>query len=222
MKFSFNFLQIITFIKERPEKVFSGLLLAIFIFLSLYLAIGWPKRRAYLPPEEITIERIKGELVTPAAILVDFGDLLTRRPITHYRDLIQRNPFARLPEVMGLPRNDEDERPIIVDRRAGLIIRGIMSTPDGLVAFIEGRETYVAREGDEVEGWKVIKVDREEVKLYNEERGEELILPLGGGPEEEERARKEREERRRRRWGRPIEGPGRRPEERFRQDYYRR
>ena len=184
MKFSFNFLQIITFIKERPEKVFSGFFLAIFIFLSLYLVINWPERKAYLLPEEVAIEEKKP--VPPEAILVDFGDLLIRRPIAYYRDLIQKNPFVRLPKVVVLPINDEDVRPIIVTPpRVGLIIRGIMSAPDELVAFIEGRETHVAREGDKVEGWRIIRIDKKEVKLYNEARGEELILPLRGRREGE-------------------------------------
>lgn len=212
MKFSFDFPRVITFIKKNPEKVISWSLLATFIFLSLYLAIGWSKRTTPLSPEKIAIGGISRKAVAEAVIPVDFGGLLVRKPITYYNDFVQRNPFARLPGIVGPRPNggNDKEPPPPPGPGTGLICRGIMHTPEGPVAFIEGREkTYVVREGDEVEGWRIIKIDKEKVKLYNERERKELILPLGGGPEEKERARKRAEERRRKMREESIEEPGR-------------
>ncbi len=193
-----NFLGIITFMKKSPEKLISWFLLTIFILLGSYLAISWPRRKAILW-EEITVPEINREPVVKAAVFVDFGDLLVRKPAAYYHDLIQRNPFARLPDV-ALRIPDENGEIIINGRlEVRLIYRGHMLTSEGPVAFIDGREAHVARKGDEIEGWRIIKIDREEVKIYNEREGRELLLPLGGGPEEEERLRREREERRERR-----------------------
>lgn len=193
-----NLFNIITLIKKSPEKLISWLLLAVLIFLASYLVISWPQRKAMLW-EEIAVPEINREPVAKAIISVDFGDFLIRRPVTYYHDLMQRNPFARLPGVVGLERPSENDEEYIPDMpekpEVRLIYRGMMGTSEGPIAFIDdGRETHVVREEDKIEGWRVIKIDREEVKVYNEQKGWELLLPLGGGPEEEERRRREAEE----------------------------
>ena len=48
------------------------------------------------------------------------------------------------------------------------------------MAFIEGKKTYWIKEGDEVEGWKVLKVEQKKVTLYKEQEKKGLILYLGG------------------------------------------
>lgn len=183
---------IATFIKKNPEKLVFWFLLAIFISLSSYLVISWPQKKAILW-EEPTVPEADREPVAKAVVSIDFEDFLIRRPVTYYYDLVQRSPFARrLPGVAIRPNGN-----IIIGRPViGLVYRGRMTTPEGPVAFIDGRNTHMAREGDEIEGWRIIKIGKEEVKVYNEREGQELFLPLGGGPEEEERLRRERERRR--------------------------
>ena len=220
MKFSFSFLHIITLIKERPERIILWLFLVTFIFLSSYLIIGWPEREVPFSLEEIASERIPRKPVAETVTSVNFEDLLIRKPLTHYSLFIRRNPFVRLPGVAGpRPINEENDNELLLpppELEVILIYRGIIRTPEGPVAFIEGKETtHWAGEGDEVEGWKIIKIDKEEVKLYNEKRKKELILPLGGGPEERERAQRRAEERRRRRQERQPERPGEGDGERF-------
>ena len=68
--------------------------------------------------------------------------------------------------------DDEDE--------IGLTLVGIVSTPEGRVAFIEGKRTYWVKEGEEAEGWKVLRVEEDKVTLYKEEDRKGLILYLGG------------------------------------------
>ena len=214
MKFNFDFPRIITFVKEAPEKIISWTLLAIFIFLSLYLAISWPKRTAPLSSEEIAIRGIR-KPATETIVSVDFRDLLIRKPVTYYNDFVQRNPFARLPGVVGPGRGENGPPP--PPSQEEYICRAIMSTPEGPITGIEGNGGiyYWVKEGDEIEGWKVIKIDEDKVKLYNEKKKKELVLPLGGGPEEKEKARLRREERRRnmqeRREKPPIEESGELP-----------
>lgn len=215
----FTLFSIITFIKKSPEKLISRFLLTIFIVLSSYLVITWPGREATLPLDEIVDEEIHREPVVKAVISVDVRDLLIRKPVSYYHDLKQRNLFDRLPEVAGLKKideNDNDNELYIPEHepdqpdqpKLRLIYRGMMGTSEGPIAFIDdGRETHVIREGEEIAGWKIIKIDREEVKVYNEKEGKELLLPLGGGPEEEERLRREAEERRERIRERPQERP---------------
>jgi len=179
VKFNFSFLKIIVFIKEKPEKVISLFLLATFVFLGLYFVVSWAKRGTSLSSEEVvTIGRIKKEglAATKVAVAVDFDGLLVRKPITYYSDLIQRNPFSPLPQVAKLSSGSrKGMRP-----EGELIYRGVVGTPEGFVAFIEGRETYQVREGDEVEGWKVIKIEKDKVELYNKKKKKEIMLPLGG------------------------------------------
>ncbi|NOX96980.1 MAG: hypothetical protein GXO98_02755 [Nitrospirae bacterium] len=178
MKFDFSFLKILIFVKEKPEKVISLFLLATFVFLGLYFIIGWSKRETSSPEEVVTIGRIKKERLaaTKAAVAVDFDGLLVRKPITYYNDLIQRNPFSQLPKVAKLSSGSRKG----IRTEGELIYRGVIGTPDGFIAFIEGRETYNVREGDEIEGWKVIKIEKDKVELYNKEKKKELMLPLGG------------------------------------------
>lgn len=210
MKFSFP--RIITFIKENPEKVILWSLLATFIFLSSYLAIGWPKRKASFSSEKIASEGIRGKPASTAAVSVDFEGLLTRKPITYYNDFVQRNPFSSLPGVAKPTKRKVGKRELLIQEPGvGLICSGIVGTLEGRVAFFEGKEGPY-KKGDEVEGWRIIKIDKEKVKLYNEAERRELILPLGGGLEERERARKRRAERRRKvreRGKKPIQEPGR-------------
>jgi len=178
VKLDFSFLKILIFVKEKPEKVISLFLLATFVFLGLYFIIGWSKRGTSSPEEVVvTIGRIKKErqAAIKAAVAVDFDGLLVKKPITYYNDLIQRNPFSRLPKVAKLSSGGAKVR-----TKGELIYRGVIGTPDGFIAFIEGRETYNVREGDEVEGWKVIKIEKDKVELYNKEKKKELMLPLGG------------------------------------------
>lgn len=178
----FNFPGIITFIKKNPEKLISWFLFTIFIFLSSYLIISWPKRRV-LSPAEISVREESG-VGLRTTVSVDFGDSLVRKPITYYNDFVQRNPFAGLPGVVG-PVNpnggNDGGYPPPPPPPEELVCRGIVDTPEGRVAFIEGRDTYVVREGDKIEGWKIIKIDEENVKLYNKRKRKEIILPLGGG-----------------------------------------
>ncbi len=210
MKFGFNFLQIITIIKKSPEKIILGFFLAAFVFLSAYLVISWPKESASFSSGE----RSAWGIVRPAAraaISVDFEGLLVKKPLSYYHDFIQRNPFSGLPGVVGPGvRNGADENgpqppPPPPSPEVGLIYVGRVGTSQGQVAFIEGKDLYVVREGDEVEGWKLIKIEEEALELYNEKEAKEILLPLGGGPEEKERARAKAEERRKKMRERQIE-----------------
>lgn len=191
----------ITFIKKSPEKFISCFLLVVFIFLSSYLVIGWFGRKPIV--EEIVAEERPGEPLVKAVVAVDIKDLLTRKPVAYYDDLKQRNPFVRLPGVIGIEKHDDH---VPVETR--LIYRGIMVTPEYLLAFVEGRATHLVREGDEIEGWRIIKIAREEMLVYNKSESREFLLPVGGGPEERERLRREAAERRERVLGMERRRPG--------------
>ncbi len=213
---NFNFLRIITFIKESPEKIVSWVLLAIFIGLTSSLVIGGSRKKASFFSEGITSEGTREKPATQTATSMDFEGLLVKKPLTYYSDFIHRNPFVRLPGVAGLVtvRRPEGGKggPVIRKPESRLICRGIIGTPKGLVAFIDGKKSYVVKKGEIIEGWKIIKIDAEKVTLYNKGKSKTLILPLGGGPQERERARRRQEERRRERQGgrqgNPIEAPG--------------
>ncbi len=253
----FNPRQMLALIKSSPEKVISWLLLIIFISLSSYLALTWLKKTASVPLEETVIRGRRARPFTEAGILVNFGGLLTKKPITYYADIAQRNPFSRLvdpplvsPEekkrkqiermeallakfnvvgeyrefydkhlateynstLQGLDdRNMEKELRRLIDLGGnpdeleeflielrelgkdeiqpdtdgpkpgiGLTLVGIIGSPEGPVAFIEGKRTYWVKEGEEVEGWKVLQVEENKVTLYKEEDRKGLILYLGG------------------------------------------
>jgi len=214
---NFNFLNIITFIRKSPEKVVSWILLAIFIGLTSYLVIDGPKRKASLSSAEITGKGIRVKPVTKAAVSVDFEGLLVKKPLTYYSDFIQRNPFVRLPGVVGLVKISgpgEGKGGTVAWKPVRLVYRGYTKTAKGLIAGIEGKggTYYWVGEGDNIGAWKIIKIDEEKVTLYNKEKNKRIILPLGGGPEEKERARRRAEERRRKmqggRQGNPAVPPG--------------
>lgn len=265
MKFSPR--QMLALIKSSPEKVISWLLLIIFISLSSYLSLTWLKKTAPAPLEEMVIRQERTKPFTEADILVDFGGLLTKKPITYYADIAQRNPFSRLVDPPLVP--PEEKRRKKIERMEALLAklnivgeyreyyekylaREYNSTLQGLdvrnmekelrrlidlggnldsleeflielreldkeeieplpideprlyftailgtVALIEGKKAYWVEEGDEVEGWKVVRIERDKVVLYDEEEKKELILVLGAGARERERARREARERRR-------------------------
>lgn len=254
----FNPRQIVALIKGSPEKVISWVLLIIFISLSSHLAISWLMKTPSFSLEEIAIRQERRKPLTEAAILVDFEGLLTKKPVTYYADIAQRNPFSRLvdpplvsPEekrrkkierievllvklniakgdyekhlakeyarslqgldvrkmeaelrrLIGLDENPDEpknfldylkvlgEEKIKVTVEAirpgiGLTCCGIIGTPEGRVAFIEGQRTYWVKRGDAVEGWKVLRVEQKKVTLYKEEEKKGLILYLGGRCEE--------------------------------------
>ena len=253
----FNPRQTLTLIKGSPEKVVSWLLLIIFISLSSYLAASGLRKTSSFSLEEMSVRKERREPLTEAGPLVDFGGLLTKKPVTYYTDIAQRNPFSGLPEVFFLTseekkankirqietllaklnivkeykeyyqkylfeeygitlelldatKMEKEQRNLIElegdtakleeflidlrergreeksssDRpdksRIGLTCCGIVGTLEGRVAFIEGKKAYWVKEGDEVEGWKVLKVEQDKVTLYKEEGKKGLILYLGG------------------------------------------
>ncbi len=143
--------------------------------------------------EKVAIEGIHEKPAVKAAVVsVNFEGLLIRKPFTYYNDFMQRNPFSELPGVVGPElkiKTVEDDISPPPKKKDELICRGIVHTSEGAVAFIEGKKTYVVKEGDEIEGWRIIKIDEEKVKLYNGEKKKELILTLKGGSGRMKKAR---------------------------------
>ncbi len=117
----------------------------------------------------------------------DLGDYDSA--IEHYERLIHYYPESKYAQeakdrIIEAEPKLKRKTKSVPRAESKLTLGGIIGTPEGPVAFIEGRKTYWVKEGEEVEGWKVLKVEQNKVTLYKEEEKKGLKLYLGGRFEE--------------------------------------
>lgn len=176
--------KIIKAISTHPEKAILWLFLTILLAMSLYLTVRWYEKE---PLEKLIPTATQ---IQEAPVLVDFGGLLWEKG--SYRKSFQRNPFSHLPlvpEEVELVENDVEpvendvdeveQEPVPIVKEPLPRVEEVMIIRDMPKVLIRiGRKTYWVRGGETINGWEVLNVEEKSIALYNEKRGEKLILVL--------------------------------------------
>ena len=170
--------QVLAVLKDGFERVIFWLILAVFLFLSVKLAMQWGHNKEI----GISVESEFGleQKYNPAVLNKDIpkeetlgasAGLFTKKPILFYRDFYKRNIFSSVPEIKIPEKAVVGEKTVKkIKPAAEYEYIGVIDI-GGLVATVRNKSTgeeFYARKGQIVEKHKILDITETYVLLSDE------------------------------------------------------
>ena len=114
---------------------------------------------------------------TPSTIAIEEIPTLNEilKPKGLYDDIVARPLFVEGRQPI---ESTEEDTLSSFNGKVTIILKGVVSTPDGMIALLEDKEKkrYRLRMGDEVEGWEIAELQSDKVILKKNGNQKELLL----------------------------------------------
>jgi type II secretory pathway component PulC len=159
--------------KLMGDYLFTAILVVCNLFVGAVVFIEWQYNQEF----QSVLASHQNE-AKPSTIEVEEIPTLNEilKPIGLYDEIVNRPLFieGRQP----IENVEDDDLLSNFSGKLSITLKGVVATPDGMIALFEGkdRKRYRLRMGDEVDGWEVAELQANKVILKRSGKQKELLL----------------------------------------------